>query len=166
MDIIIRKIEKKDVNDIVDIHNSAFPNFFLTSLGARFLQLYYGCMCKSHDALTLCAVENGKVVGFAATALKSAGFNMRLIKSNIVRFIGEAAILLFTKPKALLRLAKNITKKADGKDDSGEYAELYSIGVAPNCQGKGIGGLLLAENERVLREWGGGKKTIAYNDLS
>lgn len=158
--IKIVKATDNDIDAIVKIHDTAFPDFFLTSLGDGFLRLYYSCMCKSKDALTLCAFENGEMLGFSSTALKSTGFNIRLIKNNIFKFMGETIKLMLTKPGALLRLAKNITKKAEGVEDDGDYAELYSIAVSPNYQGKGIGGLLLAENERVIHEWGGGKTLI------
>lgn len=161
--IKIIKATDNDINAIVKIHDMAFPEFFLTSLGDGFLRLYYSCMCKSKEALTLCAFENGEMLGFSSTALKSAGFNTRLIKNNLLKFVGETIKLMFTKPGALLRLAKNMTKKAESVDDDGDYAELYSIAVSPTCQGKGIGGLLLAENERVIHEQVG--KTLINNRL-
>ena len=161
--INIKKAEIGDVNSIVAIHKQAFPDFFLTTLGDSFLRLYYGCMCKCDEALALCAVEEGKVVGFALSALKSAGFNSRLIKSNMMPFMGEAIKLLFTRPMSLVRLVRNFTKKSSSIEDDGNYAELFSIGVSPSCQGKGVGSLLLVENERVITKWGGGKTNIPYN---
>lgn len=153
--IEIKQATLENVDAIVKIHEQAFPDFFLTTLGSGFLRLYYSCMCKSKEALTLCAFEDGNVVGFSSTALISAGFNTRLIKNNKMKFMVEAVKLLFTIPTALIHLAKNMTKSAEGVDDKGDYAELYSIGVVPSCQGKGVGGLLLSENERVIRSFGG-----------
>lgn len=154
-DITIRKADINDVVEIVKIHQQAFPGFFLTTLGGRFLNLYYKCMCRCDEAVTLCAVEDGEVVGFASSALKSAGFNSRLIKSNMIPFMGESIKLLFTRPMSLVRLVKNFTKKSSSMEDDGNYAELFSIGVSPSCQGKGVGSLLLVENERVITKWGG-----------
>lgn len=153
--ITIRMATINDVEAIVKIHEQAFPDFFLTTLGERFLRLYYGCMCKSEEALTLCAIDGENMVGFSSTALKSASFNTRLIKSNIMKFALEAIKLLFIRPKSLVRLLNNFTKKSNAVEDRGDYAELFSIGVSPLCQGKGVGSLLLSENERMMREWGG-----------
>ena len=153
--IKIQNATAESIPDIVGIHKQAFPDFFLTTLGERFLHLYYGCMCKSGEALTLCAMNEGKVVGFSSTALKSAGFNTRLIKHNMMSFALEAFRLLFTRPKSLVRLVNNFTKKGSEVEDNGDYAELFSIGVSPFCQGKGVGSLLLSNNERMIREWGG-----------
>ena len=39
-------------------------------------------------------------------------------------------------------------------EDNEDYAELYSIGVSKAAQGKGVGKLLLAESERVMKSEG------------
>ena len=153
-DILIRKANKNDVKVIVSIHQQAFPDFFLTTLGSRFLQLYYKCMCKCEDAVTLCAEEDGVVKGFATSSYYSHGFNTAFIKKNLFKFGLMGVELLFTKPKAILRLAKNLDKKAEGNamEDNGEYAELYSIAVKPGNQGSGIGKkLLIATEEDVAK---------------
>lgn len=124
MSFNVKKAVVTDVNSIVAIHKQAFPDFFLTTLGERFLNLYYKCMCRCDEAVTLCAVEDGEVVGLASSALKSAGFNSRLIKSNMIPFMGESIKLLFTRPMSLVRLVRNFTKKSSSIEDDGNYAEL------------------------------------------
>ena len=150
--IEIRKAKVQDVDSIVSIHNQAFPDFFLTTLGSRFLQLYYKCMCNCKNAITLCAEENGEVKGFATSSFYSHGFNTTLIKKNLFKFGLMGVELMFTKPKAILRLAKNLDKKAEGNavEDNGEYAELYSIAVMPGNQGSGIGKKLLIATEETV----------------
>lgn len=148
--IEVRKATIEDVSSIVAIHKQSFPNFFLTTLGDGFLRLYYSCMCKCEEAVTLCASDDGKVAGFATSAYVSYGFNKNLIKKNLFQFGLMAVKLLFTKPDAIIRLIKNIDKESSDKSflDNGEYAELYSIAVSPKCQGKGVGKMLLAETEK------------------
>ncbi len=158
--IQIRKATEADVDGIVAIHNVAFPDFFLTKLGNSFLRLYYKSMCRCEDAVTLCAFDEGKIVGFSTTAIKSAGFNTRLIKDNMVGFMWEATKLLFTKPMSLIHLAKNMSKTGSEVEDNGEYAELFSIGVSPYCQGKGAGSKLLVETERMLAAKGVKKNSL------
>lgn len=152
--IEIRKAKTSDVDSIVAIHDQAFPDFFLTTLGNRFLRLYYTCMCNCKDTITLCAEEDGEVKGFATSSYYSHGFNTTLIKKNLFKFGLMGVELMFTKPKAILRLAKNLDKKAKGNavEDNGEYAELYSIAVMPENQGSGIGRkLLIATEEEVAK---------------
>lgn len=161
----IRKAVIEDVDAIVKIHEQAFPDFFLSTLGAKFLHLYYGCLCQSKNAVTLCAEENGMLVGFATSSYVSRGFNTLLIKRNFCKFGLMAVQLLFTNPKAVLRLVKNLDKKSDESivDDKGEYAELYSIAVLPNYQKMGIGkSLLIAIEKDVIRHNGKISLTTDY----
>jgi ribosomal protein S18 acetylase RimI-like enzyme len=147
----INQATLKDIPSIVSIHCDAFKDFFLTSLGNKFLSFYYSCFIKSPDGLVLCAIENGDIIGFSATAKYSNGFNRKLIMQNKYSFIKITCCLLITNPKALLRLAHNLSKKnSDVKDDE-NYAELFSIAVKNDNQGKGIGKHLLISTENVLK---------------
>ena len=40
----VKKIEKKDLAKVVEVHKDSFKGFFLTELGDRFLALYYNCV--------------------------------------------------------------------------------------------------------------------------
>ena len=42
MCVEVKEISIKDINALVIVHKRAFPDFFLTSLGDRFLSLYWG----------------------------------------------------------------------------------------------------------------------------
>lgn len=150
----IRKATINDVDTIVKIHLDAFKGFFLTSLGAQFLKFYYSCFIKSNETVTVVAEENGVIYGFSASTKVCKGFNSRLIKSNLFAFAILSLKMLFTTPKSLLRLVKNLTKKGESVEDDEDYAELYSIGVSKAAQGKGVGKLLLAESERVMKAEG------------
>ena len=111
-------------------------------------------MCNCKDAVTLCAEVNGEVKGFATSSYYSHRFNITLIKKNFFKFALMGVELMCTKPKAILRLVKNLDKKANGNavEDNGEYAELYSIAVKPGNQGSGIGKkLLIATEEDVAK---------------
>lgn len=150
----IRKAEKKDIESIVVIHCDAFKGFFLTSLGKDFLTFYYSKFAQSNETVCLVAEDDGKVVGFSAATKVCKGFNSRLIKQNIVSFGLLSLKLLFTNPCALIRLAKNLTKKGESVEDDEDYAELYSIGVDSSQQSKGIGKKLLYKTEDVMKSEG------------
>lgn len=150
----IRKAEQADIESIVKIHCDAFEGFFLTSLGTDFLKFYYICFVNSSETVMMCAVENGKIMGFSASTKVCKGFNSRLIKSNLVDFGMLSIKLMFTSPKSLIRLLKNLTKKGEVVEDNEDYAELYSIGVSQDAQGKGVGKLLLATSEKIMKEEG------------
>ena len=153
--ILIEKASNKEVDGIVKIHLAAFEDFFLSSLGERFLRIYYSSFIQSKKGVVLCAKINEDVVGFSACSYISRGFNASLIKHNFAKFGIEAVILLFSLPRALLRLAKNMNKESDDANinDKGEYAELYSIAVSPSCQGEGVGKKLLTATEEDVRKY-------------
>ena len=150
----IRKATINDVDSIVEIHLDAFKGFFLTSLGSAFLKFYYTCFLKSSETVTMVAEEEDMVYGFSASTKVCKGFNSRLIKNNLFTFGMLSLKMLFTSPKALIRLAKNLTKTGEGVEDNEDYAELYSIGVSKSAQGKGVGKKLLAASEEILKKEG------------
>ena len=154
MEIIIRKADINDVDGIVDIHLAAFESFFLSSLGKRFLRLYYSSFINNNEGVVYCATKEEIIVGFSASSYVSRGFNSSLIKHNLFKFGIEAVILLFSRPKALVRLVNNMNKESidDEIKDYGSYAELYSIAVSPSCQGEGVGRKLLTATEEDVKK--------------
>ena len=156
------KIE--DANQIADIHLQAFEDFFLTSLGLGFLKLYYKSAINFKGATTICAInENNKIIGFSMGSIISTNFHKKLILSNKLGFFIRVIIILFSNPKALNRLKKNLQKKADPNDD-GDYAELLSIGVLPEFKGLGVGKGLLIEFERAVLN-AGAKRISLTTDI-
>lgn len=154
MSIIIRKASLRDVDSIVNIHQAAFKDFFLTSLGTSFLSLYYSAFINSYNGVVYCAVKGESIVGFSAASYMSKGFNSLLIKQNLMKIGVEGVRLMFSKPQALVRLAKNMNKESKDvsiKDD-GMYAELYSIAIDPALQGGGVGRFLLTTTEADVKE--------------
>lgn len=156
----IRRATFSDIDEIVNIHCSAFKDFFLTSLGKSFLKFYYKSFIKNSNGIIFCALENDTILGFAATTKICRGFNSQLLKNNFCGFCLIAVKLLFTRPLALIRLGKNMTKKSDDIVDAEDYAELYSIGVSENAQGKGVGKQLLFATENELIEEGIAKLSL------
>jgi ribosomal protein S18 acetylase RimI-like enzyme len=153
--ISYRKLKVSDSNQIAKIHLKSFPYFFLTTLGYSFLKTYYRSCVKSKEAISICAInqDDKKLLGFAVGCFNSKGFNKKLIYSNLGAYFFQTLILFFTKPLALLRLYKNLSK-GNFLSDKGNYAELLSIGVSPGQNGLGIGQQLLVEFENQLKEKG------------
>lgn len=153
--IVIKKAMPEDVDGIVEIHLLAFKDFFLSSLGKRFLKLYYLCFINCGKGLVFCAHKDNQIVGFSACSYESRGFNSLLIKKNLIKFGIEAFRLLVSKPNALIRLTMNMNKGSKDTiiEDNGKYAELYSIAVRPSCQGEGVGKLLLTATENEVANY-------------
>ena len=158
--IEIIKAQEKDIPDVVAIHIKAFPDFFLTTLGEDFLELYYSSVLKSSDGILLIGKTDGDTTGFCAGTLLSAGFNTRLIKNNLIGYVGQGIKLLFTHPLRIWHLFKNMAKENADVGDKGEYAELLSIGVDPEKQGGGVGKKILIALEEEVACKGGMKLSL------
>lgn len=150
----VREVLKEDIDQVVEVHKASFQGFFLTELGDHFLKVYYDCVRKDSKGVLLGFYENGQLYGFAAATTLSRGFNKHLIKKNMAVFSLIGVRLLLTKIPALIRLFKNFSKRDSTYKDTGEYAELLSIGVSAKVQGKGIGKKLLIELEKVMKAKG------------
>ena len=142
------------VKEVVDVHLSAFPNFFLSTLGTGFLRTYYRCFVEHKNGNLIVATMDDKVVAFAAATSECRGFNTSLLKKNLFAFGCRFLVLLFTKPMAIVHLANNMTKTSEEVEDNEDYAELYSIGTIAVVQGKGIGTKLMERLEVRLKKQG------------
>lgn len=60
----------------------------------------------------------------------------------------QGIIILFSNPKAIVRLLKNLGKNTN-TEDRGDYVELLSIGVLPGLNGLGIGKELI---KKILKK--------------
>jgi len=151
--MIYRNVKVEESKKISEIHLQSFKDFFLSSLGLRFLNVYYKSCLKSNESIAICAVdENDDLIGFSVGCMHSKGFHKRLIKQNFISFMIQGVVILISKPKAIIRLASNLGKNAD-KNDDGNYAELLSIGVLPSSNGQGVGKELIKifEEEAIIR---------------
>ncbi|MBS6237188.1 MAG: GNAT family N-acetyltransferase [Bacteroides sp.] len=155
MCVEVKEISIKDINALVIVHKRAFPDFFLTSLGDRFLSLYYKTVKKNNQGILLGYYRKEKLLGFCAATMVSTSFHSRLIKENLLDYSFIAFRLLFFRPLSIARLYKNLVKKGSSVKDKGNYAELLSIAVDTSCQGEGIGKKLLNELEKIVIERGG-----------
>ena len=146
----LKIIEKTGIEEVIEVHKSSFKGFFLTTLDDDFLRLYYDCIRRDENAILIGIYDKGKLCGFCAATFMLKGFNIQLIKNNILKFLMIGLQLLFSKPMSLIHIIKNFRKNVSRFNDKSEYAELLSIGVSEDLQGRGIGKKLLLELEKVL----------------
>lgn len=148
----IKKILKQDLAEVVEVHKNSFNGFFLTELGDKFLATYYNSLIKDQRAVLLGMYDEENLLGFCAGTYLSKGYNTYLIRNNLLSYFIVGIKILFSKPIAIFHLVKNLSKGGNSNiEDNGEYAELLSIAVINNKQGKGIGKKLLLELENEMK---------------
>lgn len=136
---MITRMDTKDVERIIAIHLASFQGFFLSFLGPRFLSLYYLNISKAPEGV--CYVytnQNNEIVGFIVGALNPSGFYSRLLKRDWFRFTIASLGAVLKKPNIINRLARAFFHPA-ANPAGDDVAGLFSIGVLPEYQGKGVG---------------------------
>lgn len=155
--MIYRKVKVGENAAIAAIHKEAFGDFFLSSLGIGFLNTYYKACLKEPTSIAVCAVdEAGVLKGFATGSLHAGGYHRKLFLNNLFSFLLSITGFLFTKPKAIVRLAKNLNKTPDVNDKQ-DYSELLSIAVVPELKGAGVARELLKLFEEEVIRMGGNR---------
>ena len=141
---MIRRMEGKNISRVVEIHLASFPRFFLTSLGARFLYIYYNKVCNAPEGIAFVYVDAaGSPAGFVVGTSDPRGFYSRLLRQDWLRFSLAALEAMVRKPSIVPRIARGFlhpSRNPAGQDVAG----LYSLGVFPSLQGTGAGGKLVS----------------------
>lgn len=139
---MIRCATAEDVPRIVQIHLQAFPAFFLSVLGRRFLRQLYLGVVEDETGVALIHEMDGIVHGFVAGSLMSARLYGRLIRKRWLRFAAAAAGAVLTRPWIAVRLIRALRKPA-AEEAAIPAALLMSVAVLPQAQGTGIGAQLI-----------------------
>lgn len=149
--MILREAKLADLDQIVNVHFLAFPNFFLTCLGSKFLKQYYKIYIK-YSHLAFVAEENGFIEGFVVGSNNSVCFYKDL-KQEVLHFVFPVLFNLinFQLLSKIFKRAISVLFKKKVNRSLKSYEglnELTSIGVTPTVQSKGLGNRLLAKYEQ------------------
>lgn len=144
------QMEKKHLKEVVDVHMSSFPSFFLTSLGPRFLNLLYQEIINASDGIALVCIQDNQVVGFVAGTLSQKGFYKKLIRTRLLQFGLVALPSTIQNPRIFPRLLRAI-RQPDIAKEAPASALLMSIAVHPDTMGQGYGTYLVREFIEQLR---------------
>jgi len=139
---VIRPARSGEGRVLAAIHLRSFPGFFLSSLGPRFLSLFYERLIDGAE-IVLVATQAGRTIGFAAGSTTPAGFYGRLLRRDGLRFAFASVPALLRKPAIAPRLVRALTKPAEEAHRPDGYATLMSIGVEPDVLKTGVGRRLL-----------------------
>jgi ribosomal protein S18 acetylase RimI-like enzyme len=145
MNVNIRPARREDLHAIIGVHIRAFPGFFLTALGHRFLfELYQGFL-KSPDGQLLVAETDSDIVGFTAGTFAPDRFFRTLLVSRWFAFGWAAASSVIQRPVSVLpRLLAALRYSGDPPERLPAAGLLSAIAVEPHLSGKGVGGMLIS----------------------
>lgn len=144
-DVIVRPLHVKEIHHAVAIHESSFPNYFLTSLGPFFLKLLYLFYIKGKTEIALAALYNNKLIGTIIGTTKPQGFYKRLATRYFPFFAFATLGPLIKNPEILPRLFRAFFYRGDMPSISEGGTLLASICINPSFQRIGIGRILLSE---------------------
>ncbi len=139
-----------DVSRAVEVHLAAFPDFFLSFLGPRFLALFYGEAIALGE-IALVADLDGSLAGLVMGSVQPGRFFKALLRRRLVAFALAAAPRVLRRPSSALRVARALLKPSQAARGDGT-ATLMSLAVRPDAQGSGGGrALVLAFRDEAAR---------------
>jgi ribosomal protein S18 acetylase RimI-like enzyme len=139
----VRSASKGDLTGIVKVHQSAFPRFFMTSLGPSFLRLYYAQVLRHSSGILLVGVAEGTIVGFIAGFVNPETF-YKCMKQRRFQYAISLLPTIISRPRVIPRLLSNFGRVSGFRRASSQLeAELASLAVQPAAANKGIGKALV-----------------------
>jgi len=141
----VRPAVPDDIRDIVQVHESAFPGFLLTDLGARFLTMLYAAFIDQQDGILLVAESpRGAVVGLLAGTRAPAHFFRALrARRGIAMAFASIPGLVRHPIRIGERLLAAVRYGGDQPPAIPGYWLLSSLGVDPDRASSGIGTILV-----------------------
>lgn len=135
-----------DALALASLHAKAFPEFFITRLGPRFVvELYRGFIDRA-DAICLVAWENCTAVGVVAGPMRPEDFFGELLRSRGLRFALAAVPGLLRDPWNVgRRLLVAPFYRGEAPPCLDRAALVSTICVSPAARGSGIATALLEE---------------------
>ncbi|MFN8468695.1 MAG: GNAT family N-acetyltransferase [Caldilineaceae bacterium] len=134
----VRPMVEADVDEVARVHLLAFPNFFLSFLGERFLRELYMGILNDISGIAFVLEVNEQVCGFVAGTDNSAGLYMRLLKERWWRFGWACAGKALRCPRIVPRLLRAFSAPSDKQREPG-CGLLMSLATRPDFQGKHCG---------------------------
>lgn len=152
-------LTRGDVDEAARMHLQAFPSFFLSQLGERFVREFYRGFLAVGSVTVVARDDNGAMAGVAVGHVHPQGFFGRLIMRRWFAFAWASLGLLLSRPSHAPRLLRAVTYRGQTGDYTPAGALLSSICVDPAVRGRSVGSTLLEAWVEEMYESGA---TTAY----
>ena len=144
-----------DLSAVTDVHMKAFPEFFLTTLGASFVRTMYKAFLLNSNGIFVVTEADAGVCGFAVGALNSSNKDSKLAMRLLPQFVWAIIPAVLQDPfRVLTRIVRQFFEKNGVPDLPHGAVVLRSIGVFPEFKGLGVASLLLSAFERSALQMG------------
>jgi ribosomal protein S18 acetylase RimI-like enzyme len=140
--LLLKKMTKRDIPAVVQVHQQSFVGFFLTFLGPTFLCELYTAVLIDPSGICFIVERQGNVIGFVIGTEQSVGLYRRLLYQRWWRFAVAAVRPLLSRPAILLRLLRAFSAHAAATQVN-KRGTLMSIAVLPDRQYSGVGKMLV-----------------------
>jgi colanic acid biosynthesis glycosyl transferase WcaI len=142
---------------VVQVHLAAFPNFFLTFLGPRFLKEFYNSFTVDSAGIGFVAQESQtkEIYGVIVGPFNPAGYFRRLLKRRWWAFCVASLTAILKKPSVIKRLFRAVFYRGDTPAKVVGLALLSSIAVSPDIQAQGLGSSLVHAFIEEIKQRGG-----------
>jgi ribosomal protein S18 acetylase RimI-like enzyme len=156
---MMRKIRADDVSGAVALHCVAFPDYFLTHMGQRFLERFYSEFIDGQGSYGFVALHDRKVVGCVLGARDYQEFFNRFYRRHFLSSALTLAGRILVDPYIRRNLGSRIAHARHAihslTNQSGPAtpvknqaalpptADLMSIGIHPELWGSGLAGQLV-----------------------
>jgi ribosomal protein S18 acetylase RimI-like enzyme len=127
-----------DAAAVAALHAERIGEGFLVTLGPRFLTRLYRRVALSQAAVLVVAEDGDRIVGFVAAATSTRRFYGDFFRHDAVPAGLAAAPAIVRAPRRVWE-----TLRYGSADDDLPAAEVLSVAVAADAEGRGIGGALL-----------------------
>jgi ribosomal protein S18 acetylase RimI-like enzyme len=143
-DFTLRPASLGELPRIVAAHQAAFPGFFLTLLGPRFLRELYAGFLTAGSSICYVAENGGECLGFVVGTTEPAGFFKRLLARRWHAFLYAGLPFLISHPVSVSeRFLAALFFRGDLPAVITDGTLLSSIAVLPSAKGRGIGWALV-----------------------
>lgn len=157
MNYDIVTIKSIHIEQIVAVHIRAFPDFFLTFLGPKFLGEFYSSFLSDPMGVGFVArdIETNKVLGVIVGPLVPEGYFKRLLKNRWWAFCLASISAVLKRPIVIKRLFRALFYRGEPPTGA-KRALLSSVAVSPEVQRQGVG-------QALARKWVQEVKRRGYN---
>ncbi len=163
---MIRKAGIDDLNEIVDIHLASFGGFFLSSLGPRFLKIFYKEFLVHNKSCCLVSIEDERVVGFVVGVLNPSEFFRCMFKKRLLHLFLGCLNSIMSNPSVVIKLIRRAATYPGKSPRSDHVALLSSIAVLPEYHSKKIGEELVKMFLKEVKGMGADEVTLTTDKFN